>query len=171
MKPEPVCFLLSDISMADWFFSFNFGSENTQHFICQIWVSLFEEKKQMFDAYLASNVQNILHISIQSNLLVDIHKIDSKYSQVPAAALWPSLWCLPSLTLSHVAKIQRSNTCTGSPDRNLNTIHAWDKTLGINKMPSISHWGCLQMMLWENFVNILFLMMFSNLITKHFLRI
>lgn len=31
MKPKPVCFLLSDISMADWFFSFNFGSENTQN--------------------------------------------------------------------------------------------------------------------------------------------
>ena len=45
MKPEPVCFLLSDISMADWFFSFNFGSENTQHFICQMWDSLFEEKQ------------------------------------------------------------------------------------------------------------------------------
>ena len=41
----------------------------------QMWDSLFEEKQQMFDAYLASNVENILHISIQSNLLVGIHQI------------------------------------------------------------------------------------------------
>ena len=46
--------------------------------------SLFE-KKQMFDAYLPSNVQNILHISFQSNHLVDIHKIDSQYRVFPAA--------------------------------------------------------------------------------------
>ena len=84
---SPVYLLLSDICKADWFCCVDDTHKlflNIAIIKCMIY-SLFE-KRQMFDAYLPSNVRNILHISFQSNLLVDIHKIDSQYRVFPAAA-------------------------------------------------------------------------------------